>query len=62
MAMKVLVRVLSIGSKALNEGTAMTVNSGTCCRYSSRFLGRMNMLRTKSECQASSLITRMGRR
>jgi len=62
MAITVLVRVPSIGSNALNDGTASTVNSGTCSRYSSRVSGRMNMLRQNSACQAYSVMMRMGKR
>ena len=61
-AMTVSEAVLSICGTPLNDGAQMSVNSGTCRRYSSLVCGRMNMFRAKWLCHASSVMTRIGTR
>src|SRR3972149_1327268 len=60
MTMKVWEGVPSIDGKAWKEGTQMTVNSGTCQRYSSAVEGRTNMLRGNWLCQADSGVVVQG--
>ena len=60
--MKASLRVPSISGIAWKRGALMTVNAGMCSARSPGSWICRNMLRANSECQASSVITRTGRR